>query len=43
MGTYLYWHMDVEIKENEKKMRKDMMNDAKEMLEAAGVKNVTDI
>lgn len=32
---------DVEIKENEKKMRVDMMNDAKEMLEAAGVKNVT--
>jgi choline dehydrogenase-like flavoprotein len=31
---------DVEIKENEKKMRVDMMNDAKEMLEAAGVKNV---
>lgn len=32
--------MDVEMKENEKKMRKDMMEDAKEMLEAAGVKNV---
>ncbi len=32
--------MDIEIKENEKKMRKDMMEDAKEMLEAAGVKNV---
>lgn len=32
--------MDVEIKENEKKMRVDMMNDAKEMLEAAGVKDV---
>lgn len=32
--------MDVEIKENEKKMRIDMMNDGKEMLEAAGVKNV---
>ena len=31
---------NVEIKENEKKMRIDMMNDAKEMLEAAGVKNV---
>lgn len=31
---------DVEIKENEKKMRADMINDAKEMLEAAGVKNV---
>ncbi len=33
-------HMDVEIKDNEKKMRIDMMNDAKEMLEAAGLKNV---
>jgi choline dehydrogenase-like flavoprotein len=33
--------MDVEIKENEKKMRKDMMEDAKEMLEIAGVKNVS--
>ena len=33
--------MDCEIKENEKKMRKDMMEDAKEMLEAAGLKNVT--
>jgi choline dehydrogenase-like flavoprotein len=32
--------MDVEIKENEKKMRVDMMNDAKEMLEAAGVMDV---
>jgi choline dehydrogenase-like flavoprotein len=32
--------MDIEIKENEKKMRVDMMNDAKEMLEAAGVKDV---
>ncbi|MBL7731978.1 MAG: GMC family oxidoreductase [Chitinophagaceae bacterium] len=32
--------MDVEIKQNEKDMRVDMMNDAKEMLEAAGVKNV---
>jgi choline dehydrogenase-like flavoprotein len=31
---------DVETKENEKKMRVDMTNDAKEMLEAAGVKNV---
>ncbi|MCX6319623.1 MAG: GMC family oxidoreductase [Bacteroidetes bacterium] len=31
---------DVEIKENEKKMRIDMMNDAKEMLESSGVKNV---
>ncbi|MBM3414855.1 MAG: GMC family oxidoreductase [Bacteroidetes bacterium] len=33
-------NMDVEIKENEKKMREDMRNDAKEMLEAAGVKNI---
>jgi len=33
-------NMDVEIKENEWKMRKDMMEDAKEMLEAAGVKDV---
>ncbi len=32
--------MDVEIKDNEKKMRVDMLNDAKEMLEAAGVKDV---
>lgn len=32
--------MDVELKENEKKMRIDMVNDAKEMLEAAGAKNV---
>jgi choline dehydrogenase-like flavoprotein len=31
---------DAELKDNEKKMRKDMENDAKEMLEAAGVKNV---
>jgi choline dehydrogenase-like flavoprotein len=31
---------DVEYKENEKKMRKDMMQDAIEMLEIAGVKNV---
>ena len=31
---------DCEIKANEKKMRVDMMNDAAEMLEAAGVKNV---
>ena len=31
---------DVELKDNEKKMRKDMMNDAMEMLTAAGVKNV---
>lgn len=32
--------MDVEIKDNEKKMRQDMMNDAAEMLEAAGIKDV---
>jgi choline dehydrogenase-like flavoprotein len=32
---------DVELKDNEKKMRIDMLNDAKEMLEAAGVKNVS--
>ncbi len=32
---------DAAYGENEKKMRKDMMNDAAEMLEAAGLKNVT--
>ena len=32
--------MDVEYKENEKKMRQDMKNDAIEMLTTAGVKNV---
>jgi choline dehydrogenase-like flavoprotein len=32
--------IDASIKENEKKMRIDMMEDAKEMLEVAGVKNV---
>ena len=32
--------MDVEMKDNEVKMRKDMMEDAAEMLEAAGLKNV---
>jgi choline dehydrogenase-like flavoprotein len=32
--------MNCDIKENEVKMRKDMMADAKEMLEVAGVKNV---
>lgn len=32
--------MDCGIGENERKMRLDMMNDAAEMLEAAGVKNV---
>jgi hypothetical protein len=31
---------DCELKENELKMRKDMKNDAQEMLEAAGLKNV---
>jgi choline dehydrogenase-like flavoprotein len=31
---------DVEYKENEKKMRKDMLNDAIEMLTIAGVKNI---
>ncbi len=33
-------NMDVEIKENEKKMKIDMMNDMKEMLEIAGAINV---
>ncbi|MFD2998885.1 GMC oxidoreductase [Pontibacter toksunensis] len=32
--------IDAEIKENERKMRKDMSADAAEMLEAAGLKNV---
>ncbi len=32
--------MDVEFKDNELKMRPDMMNDAKEMLEAGGLINV---
>jgi choline dehydrogenase-like flavoprotein len=32
---------DAVLRENEMKMRKDMMNDAAEMLEAAGYKNVT--
>lgn len=32
--------MDMEIKENELKMRKDMMEDCREMLEVAGVKDV---
>ena len=32
--------IDCEIKDNEKKMRVDMMNDAKEMFENAGVKDV---
>ncbi|HEU5168280.1 MAG TPA: GMC family oxidoreductase [Chitinophagaceae bacterium] len=34
--------MDVEFKENEKKMRVDMKADMKEMLEIAGMKNVRD-
>jgi choline dehydrogenase-like flavoprotein len=33
--------MDAEIGENEKKMRVDMANDAAEMLNSAGLKNVT--
>jgi choline dehydrogenase-like flavoprotein len=33
-------NFDVEIKDNEKKMKIDMMNDMKEMLEMAGAKNV---
>lgn len=33
-------NFDVEIKDNEKKMKIDMMNDMKEMLEIAGAKNV---
>lgn len=32
--------IDCEIKENEKKMQVDMMQDAKEMLEASGIKDV---
>jgi choline dehydrogenase-like flavoprotein len=32
--------IDCEIKDNERRMRKDMMNDAAEMLTAAGVKDV---
>ncbi|WP_114783518.1 GMC oxidoreductase [Botryobacter ruber] len=32
--------IDCEIKENEQKMRRDMMEDAKEMLEMAGIKDV---
>jgi choline dehydrogenase-like flavoprotein len=32
--------MDAELKDNEHKMRKDMVGEAKAMLEAAGVKNV---
>jgi choline dehydrogenase-like flavoprotein len=33
--------IDCELKDNERKMRKDMKNDAIEMLEAIGVKNVS--
>ena len=33
-------NFDVEIKDNEKKMKIDMMNDMKEMLEISGAKNV---
>jgi len=33
--------MDAELKDNEKKMRKDMVSDLVAMFEAAGVKNVT--
>jgi choline dehydrogenase-like flavoprotein len=33
--------IDCELKDNEKRMRKDMMNDAAEMLEAAGLKDVS--
>jgi choline dehydrogenase-like flavoprotein len=32
--------IDAELKENELKMRKDMLEDAKEMLDAVGVKNI---
>jgi len=35
--------IDAEIKDNERKMRVDMVNDAKEMLEKTGLKNVTSI
>lgn len=35
--------IDCELKDNEKKMRKDMLNDGIEMLEAAGLKNVTGV
>lgn len=33
--------IDAEIRDNEMKMRKDMMQDAKDMLEAGGLKNVS--
>jgi choline dehydrogenase-like flavoprotein len=39
-GQYVL-SIDCEIKENERKMRKDMVNDAAEMLEAAGIKHVS--
>jgi choline dehydrogenase-like flavoprotein len=32
---------DVKFRENEERMRQDMMNDAAEMLEASGLKNIT--
>jgi choline dehydrogenase-like flavoprotein len=38
-GQYVL-SIDCELKENEQKMRQDMINDAAEMLEASGVKNV---
>lgn len=38
-GQYVL-SIDCELKENERKMRKDMIADAAEMLEASGVKNV---
>ncbi|MCB0523323.1 MAG: GMC family oxidoreductase [Saprospiraceae bacterium] len=38
-GQYVL-SIDCELKENEQKMRQDMMNDAAEMLEASGIKNV---
>lgn len=38
-GQYVL-SIDCEIKDNEHKMRKDMMADAAEMLEASGIKNV---
>jgi hypothetical protein len=38
MGDLRFWRWMLKSKENEKKMRVDMMNDAAEMLEAAGIK-----
>ncbi len=32
--------MDAELKENEKSMRKDMVEEARQMLDVAGVKNI---